>query len=108
MKRILVTADGTIVNPSHITTAKRSIDQEGYKRDSFAYFRRNKEVEAVQGESREQHLLREALRGSLDKDFPKGKPDVEGYYRTQVCLSDGQILWVDDELAVVRSLMEQG
>ena len=107
MKQVLVTEDGTLINPSQITTARRAIDRGGYEKDALAYFIGTKEIEAVQGQEHEQYVLRKAMREMLDKQFPKGRPEVGDYYKTQVRLSDGQVLWVGKELATVKFLMEQ-
>jgi len=104
VKAILVTKDGTLVNPSQITTAKRALNEEAYKYDSLSYYMGMKRIKEAEGDLIQQASLKEAL----DKEFPQGKPQTGQYFKTLVRLSDGQILWVDQEMSKVKFLMERG
>lgn len=106
MKQVLVTKDGVVINPSQITTARVALDGDSYQKDVTHY---STWIEEIKRAEQDGHLdAAKAFQAGCDQAFPKGRPDFTDYMKTQVRLSDGQILWVDKDLASVRVVMDRG
>lgn len=102
MSKILI-HDETVIGVAHIVTANRAVDEAKYRKASMSFFLAEAKIRDAGGNPE----LQEALEKEKDAHFPKGRPEIKDYWKTRLCLSDGQILFVDYDLKYVLGLMEK-
>jgi uncharacterized protein YlzI (FlbEa/FlbD family) len=102
--KTLTTPSGKKIVVKHVVTVDYALDTEAYRNDSMKYGWYSLKIREYDGSDEA-----EAFRVSLEQLYPKGKPQVDTYYKTKVTATDGQTYWVEQKFEdVVRAVLDAG